>query len=466
MEKKRILVTISFSFSIRYLYRSGLLHKMRDFAVPVVAITWNQEDLINELKSDGFEVHLIPESRWEKEYDALRSSIDKWFYANQSKTPSHKIQKKYLRQFLPLKRRLVKSLRDKYHTLILSLPGKAAKLFELEKHLLKEFTNYVEMAALVKQLNIDALFTVTPFHRQEDILLRACKDAGKKMITSILSFDNVTKRGWLPVEYDVYMLWNKYNQQELNRIYPLAIKKAKVIVTGAAQFDFYFNPDFLQDKNEWYKKTGFKDNGRQIILYAGGPRALLPQEPMFLKHIDAAISNGTIHGKPVILFRCHPMDKVERWKEAVGASDNIIYETSWTGGERLQNVNLTNDDIIKLCSNLAYTDVHINTASTMTVDGSVYNKPQIGPAYDKSSYRSKLLQKMYRQEHFIPIMKAGGVKQATSREALIDYINLALEQPENFNSNSKKVLEEIITYTDGRSTDRVAEILKTELEQL
>jgi hypothetical protein len=32
-------------------------------------------------------------------------------------------------------------------------------------------------------LNIDAVFTVTPFHAQEDFLLRACKDLGKKMIT-------------------------------------------------------------------------------------------------------------------------------------------------------------------------------------------------------------------------------------------------------------------------------------------
>ncbi len=467
MEQRRLLVTISFSFSIRYLYRSGLLQKLQEFCTPVIAITWNQADLIEELKKDGFEVHLVPESRWDNDYESLRAQIDSWFYNFQSSSPSRAIQNRYLRQFLPFKTRMRKLAREKYHRFLLSLPGKGTNLFAQEKQLYKTSTNYNQMVDLVKQLNIDAVLTVTPFHRQEDILLRACSDAGKKMITSILSFDNVTKRGWLPVDYEVYMVWNKHNETDLKNIYPSATKKARVMITGAAQFDFYYDPSFLQNKKEWEQQVGLEGNDRKIILYAGGPQQLLPQEPMFLKDLDEAITKGVIPGKPIILFRCHPMDNIERWKKAIGPSENIIYETSWSGTDKLQNANLTRADIVKLCSNLAYTDIHVNVCSTMTVDGSAFNKPQVGPAYDNDNPGiGKLLRTMYQQDHFVPIVKTGGLKMAGSKQELVRLVNDALVNPGKYVVKCNDILKEIITYTDGQCTDRVAGIMKKELEVL
>src|SRR6476620_6768088 len=120
---------------------------------------------------------------------------------------------------------------------------------------------------------------------------------------------------------------------------------------------------------------------RKIILYAGGPRALFPNEPLYLKDIDEAINRGLIKDNPLILFRCHPIDSINRWKEITGNSKNIVFDVSWTGKEKHGDANVTICDIKKLCSTLAYTDLHINLCSTMTIDGAVYGKPQIGPAY-------------------------------------------------------------------------------------
>src|ERR1043166_918080 len=102
-KKQRLLIPISFSFSIRYIYRTGLLHKLRAFVTPVVVITWNQEDLIDELKQDGFEVHVIPESSRDAIYMNVRTKIDYWFRGFQLQSQAKKIQTKYLDQFVPLK---------------------------------------------------------------------------------------------------------------------------------------------------------------------------------------------------------------------------------------------------------------------------------------------------------------------------------------------------------------------------
>ena len=465
MLKKRLLVTISFSFSIRYLYRTGMLHQLRNFADVVIAITWNEENLIRELKADGFEVHLVPESKKGVIYETARKRINYWFTFFRLKN-SLRVQEKYLNQFSSLKTILLNRLRGKINYARFLLPGYTNKIFKKEREALVADTNFNDMLALVDALNIDAVLSVTPFHAQEDILLRACKHRGKQMLASILSFDNITKRGWMPVIYDTYMVWNKYNHQQTLRIYKEIKDPLSVHVVGAAQFDFYYNDHNLLSKQDWMQLVGIPGNGRKIILYAGGPGSLFPNEPQYLKHILEAIDSGEIQGDPLVLFRCHPVDNLSKWKNYIGAHENLVYDISWTGKEKLQYSNITTEDIKKLCSTLAYTDVHINLCSTMTVDGSAFRKPQIGPNYDEvKPAKQHLLQGMYQQEHFMPIIKSRGLLLAGSKQQFISLINSALTNPELVTQHSQKVLEEIITYTDSKSTGRVVDIIKKTLKQ-
>jgi hypothetical protein len=173
---------------------------------------------------------------------------------------------------------------------------------------------------------------------------------------------------------------------------------------------------------------------------------------------------GKIKGSPIILFRCHPMDNIQRWKDFVGDHPNLYYDVSWTGKEKLQAANLTTQDIVKLSSTLAHTHVHINLCSTMTIDGCAFGKPQIGPAYDdENPYHEELLHNMYYQDHFLPVIKTGGLVLANAREELIRLTNEALQAPENFTAQCEKILEEIITYPDGKCTDRVVKIIEEQL---
>lgn len=465
MKNKRVLIPISFSFSIRYIVRSGLIYKIKEFCEPVIVLTWNERELINELQQNQIEVHVVIESERGIYYTDVRKKLDYWFRCKKLQSPTWKIEPRYLEQFANTKSIIIKRLREFYNYLLLFIPGNINKLLKSELKLMYSDSNYNEVNEIVNSLNIDAVFSITPFHKQEEFLLRSAYLNGKKMITSILSFDNIIKRGWIPVPFQTYLVWNNKMKNELKRIYSEAANENNIHIVGAVQFDFYKYPDkYLMPEKEWKELVGLKLNSRKIILYAGGPKSLFPQETQFLSHINEGINNGKIKNNPIILFRCHPVDDVNRWKQAIGSSQNIIFDTSWTGEEKLTYTNISDQAIAKLFSTLYYTDIHINVASTMAVDGSAFSKPQIGPAYDEICKPRKYdLKSMYLQEHFSDIIKSGGLHLAYSKDEFFNLINNALEKPSEFVEKSENLLKSVITFTDGKSVERVCDVLKKEL---
>ena len=84
----------------------------------------------------------------------------------------------------------------------------------------------------------DAALSLTPFLTNEEMAMRVCEERGIPLCTSLLSFDNVTTRGWWAVRFDRYMVWNRYNAEELLRSHP-EISPSEVDIVGAPQFDFY-----------------------------------------------------------------------------------------------------------------------------------------------------------------------------------------------------------------------------------
>ena len=212
----------------------------------------------------------------------------------------------------------------------------------------------------------------------------------------------------------------------------------------------------LIDENSWRRGYGIP-NEKKIILYAGGYFDVAPNEQDWLMQIDQAISTERIKGKPIILFRMHPVDPIDRWEKVLKDSENIIYTEPWKiRGEIKGKTNISTDDIKNLCSTLKWTDVHINASSTMTVDGAIFNNPQIGPAYDEGDGKifDSTNKAIYERRHFKPIVESGGLKIAKSKDELIKYINNSLENPQKYEAERKRMVKEICNFDDGKSSIR------------
>ena len=463
MNKKRILIPIVGQGSITHVIRTGMLDEISKFCTPVIALLWQQDDLVEELKSKGYEITFFPSYKMTVEYENLRYLINLWYRSKKVKTPSVALQKKYLNQFSKTQKslQLRKALRERYYHLRFKLqPSYIKNVLKNEAHIVKQESTYKLFAEWLNTLNVYGLFTVTPFLPEVDLIARQMKEMGMPILASIHSFDNITKRGWQAITFDRYIVWNKYNKAELERIYPILQKELSIEIAGAPQFDFHYNSAYSWSREEWLKKLRLPSD-KNIILYSGGPVSLLPDEPQYLKALKEAFEEGKISSNYVILFRCHPLDKVERWKNYVGLSPYIIYDYAPSGTSKLDHVNVLKEDIIKLISTLRHTSIHINVVSTMCVDGCVFNKPQIGPYYDDlKPDKVELFRGMYMQEHYRPILRTNTLNLAHTKEEFISLVNNTLESPEKYISNCESCVKEIITYTDGKSTNRVVQTIE------
>ena len=458
--KKRILVMIVGQGSLNYFIRSGLINKMQAFSEPVICLLWEQADLQEELQAAGFEVHVMPGFRPEAEYQKLRIQLNAWYYACVLKSVSTKIESRYLFQSFSFRKKL-----SKRKEVILQQfrrcfkPGYIKKLKAQEETLVKLQPGYNAIKDWLNELKPDAYFTATPFLLSSELMGRLCRDSGLPVFAAICSFDNVTKRGWPAIFFDHYIIWNKYNKGELQRINPL-IKDEQISITGAPQFDAHILRSNHLSKDKWLQALGLPA-GKKIILYGGGPAKLLPHETQYVQHLKAALENGGIKNA-VLLFRSHPLDDLQRWIDEVGTSEYIFYDSAPMGKVNRDYTNVTITDIEKLLATLKFTDVHINLCSTMAVDGSIFNKPQIAPFYDlEKPGTQKLLRDLYFQEHYLPIVSSGAIHFAKSKKDLIYLVNNSLENPSAFIQGNKKCVEEIISFTDGKSAERVAATIQT-----
>jgi hypothetical protein len=451
---------MSLQFSVRYLLRSGLLSQIDNFAQPVILLGWADELLEKELTHSGYEVHSLTKAQWGSEYERTRSTMNLWDQQRRN-SPSTAIRERRQNLDRTLRHRLSRGVRQAARAVTLAVPGGFKKIQERESAVFWSDTNARRVEHQLRRLRIDAVFCLTPFLTDEEMTVRVAALSGVPSAAAILSFDNLTTRPWIPITFDLYLLWNRHNVDQLRRGYPQTAER-DVKIVGSPQFDFYWKPEFLWNEEKWRRTLGLPPN-RPVLLFAGGYFTCAPHEPQFLGQLDDAIEVNEIPGKPIILFRRHPVDPLERWQGVLQHAKHVIVDNPWQlGAKILGHTNIGTEDICKLASTLYYSGVHVNVASTMTIDGAIFDKYQVGPAYDDSPSRKydRAAFECYQQEHFLPITQSGGIAIARSRKDLILGVCAGFTNPEQMHEGRRRIVEEICTFSDGKCAPRVASAVR------
>jgi hypothetical protein len=451
----RILFPITINFGLRYVLLTGLAERLAADAVPVLGLTWDAPELVAQLRDAGHEAVVLPPHELDRPTRVLRHAA-RLDLEIRLASPTSRIDHRMRVLDRPRSVRWRRTASYELERARRRAPG-APPAGRAEVAAALEESGVVEphRRALV-DLEIDAVASITPFADQETALLIAAASLGLPRLASLLSFDNPTTRPPLPVSFDRTLVWNAWNRDELLRGDP-ELDRATVALTGPPQFDLYRDPSLVEPREAWAERLGLA-LGAPTVLFGAGPPSIAPHEGQYLDHVLGAIG-ATLPANLAVVLRRHPHDHPGRWTRFVDRPGVHVDDPGPVGGDlRPGEAAMGRREVVSLCSTLAHTDVHVSTSSTMTLDGAWFDKPQIGPAYDvvgPRHHRRHALD-LYRREHYVPIVRSGGIELPRRPEELVAQIASALRDPGRLAAERRAMLESLCTWTDGRSTERLA----------
>ena len=457
---------MTIQFNVRIFLRTGIIERLLKFSDVTTVLFWDDAKLKKELSDLGCGVILQADLPKLNTLANISRSIKNNLHHNKNiDHSSFEIEQENNFLISQKKQEQEENFKVKLYKrsikILASFPFIEFFLDLLIKPSVRKNHEYKKIEQILKKNQCTHMISATPYLIQEDLYLLAAKWNNIHTTASVLSFDNIVSRNNFSIKFDNYFVWNNYNKNELNDIYNIDFKKIEII--GPLQFDFYYSSNNLISEKEWRDKFSIPNN-RKIILFAGGYIDVVPNEQDWLEMIDNCITNGEIRDKPIILFRIHPVDPIGRWKKVLDKSKNIIFMEPWNiDTTKKGHTNIQLNDIANLCSTLNWSDVHINASSTMTVDGAIYDKPQIGPAFDDIGNKifDKNIKALYQRKHFQPITNSGGLTLATSKKELVESINDALVVPDRLSKQRKRLVKEICHFHDGKSADRFIKKIKS-----
>ena len=276
--------------------------------------------------------------------------------------------------------------------------------------------------------------------------------------THILSFDNLTSRGYLPLgRFDQYYTWQQSMSDELTSFF--RINPEKIKITGTPQFDFHILPSFHWDRKKTSAKLGI-DSNRPYIAYCANSYKHTPSEPQLIAFLIKSLRDVEQFENFQWVIRIHPMDQFKRWESFFLNDPNVIISHPWSREDKLSYWSTPNDDDIALLSNtLRYAVATVTVASTSALDSCVTNTPVICVGFhpNKGSAEDRYYHDVHFSHHYEPIISSGAVSFVKDIEEFITAMIDAIEHPKQRSKNREELRSQLCGLVDGKAANRIAE---------
>ena len=158
---------------------------------------------------------------------------------------------------------------------------------------------------------------------QQGEYIKAAKELGIMTAHCVASWDNLSSKGLIRGEPHRVILWNDIQKQEAVELHD--VHPSKVIITGAQNFDEWFERKPSTTRTEFCKKVGL-DPEKPFMLYLCSSNFMAPNETRFVTRWIETIRGSQNHeiSRLGILIRPYP-EHVDQWKKVdLSVYDNVV----------------------------------------------------------------------------------------------------------------------------------------------
>ena len=276
--------------------------------------------------------------------------------------------------------------------------------------------------------------------------------------THILSFDNVTSRGYVPLfkAFDHYLVWQERMAAELTRFYQ--VPRRRITITGTPQFDFHVDRGLCWSRERTAEVLGI-DPRRPYIVYAANHYRFTPTEPELLGPVIRELRAEPILRDHQWVLRLHPMDQYARWEGVARDLPHVKLSHPWLHHDQTSYWGVpSRDEIAQLGNTLRHADAAVTIGSTIALDCAVVDTPVVCVGFhpDPAMSDGQRYGPGHWQHHFRPIMESGAAPLATDVAGLRRALVEAVQSRTTLREQRANLVKDVCGPVDGGAAERLA----------
>lgn len=319
----------------------------------------------------------------------------------------------------------------------------------------------------IEEQSIDLLILGEPFDPRELQMQRSFDKYGIPTISIVQSWDNTSTKGRILSCASKILVWGDAQRNEILNFYPEYNSK-NIILCGLAQFDNY--QEKKQRTNDERSKFLEKLNipkDRKIILFATGANKIggqnEPQICNFLANkLDSELKNRNCH----LIIRLHQADNISNY-DTLNLIDNsrvTICTSSIENDQKLEDWLPPASEINNLADFLAFSDICLNTASTMTLDSMAMGTPVVNIGFEIPPTHPRLSSsRYYNYHHWKPLIELNALTIAYKSHELVPMIKTALDNKMTKKNQVDLVLKKVCNIGESCSLSLIEDAINSEL---
>ncbi len=331
------------------------------------------------------------------------------------------------------------------------------------RFLFKKMLVVPEIEVLFDRYAPDIVFSTDVFDEMDVLVNREARVRDVHIIGMVRSWDNCYSKGVLRVIPDTLLVNNEEIKKEATTLHDIHAEKIHVV--GLPQYDQFVN-GIRTKRQEFFNEIG-ADQNKKLILFSPAGSVLSDIDWQLCTILKRLIDTHKIDEPVTFLIRNHPHHPADL---SLFKSDSnfIIENPGMSFGLNGKEVELTKRDSQHLADSLYYSDIVMYVATTLGNDSLLFDKPQIIINFDgwENKEYTRSTKRYHNEDHMKKMIACGGVSVVTDEHELATAINTYLQTPEYLKEGRLRARAQQVYYTDGKSSDRIANRLIEELKKV
>jgi len=301
------------------------------------------------------------------------------------------------------------------------------------------------------------------FGETDILFMRNARTRRIAMIGMVRSWDNTTTKGILRMVPDAIIANSATIKHELEVFHYIAPKL--VAVVGLPQFDTWISGPTVS-RDDFFTALGV-DSNRRMILFAPAGQVLSDTDWQICQLLKDAIAQGKLPDDIVILVRNHPQHPADFSRFI--PNEHFVIElpgTRTTAADyKGATLNLHENDHLR--NSVYYSEIVIYVATSIGLDATVYDKPQIIVSFDGWETRSivQSVQRHNREDCLQSMVASGGTRVAETIDELLDAMNAYLKDPSIDHAGRSQAIQDHMHILDGKAGERISRIVVDYINQ-